>query len=130
MDKYFPRDMSFIDRDGKRVQPNKKDYEAAKKSQDYNKATALNNSYDSLISKYVKGLEEVYKFEREELGMTRGGKSGKLEGTLAIVGIGASIFFLSGITGNVVGNSTVSNSLGVVLFILGIISSFIYFSKK
>jgi len=126
----YARDGDFIDHSGKRVEPNKKDYEAAKESLNYENATILNNQYDSLISKYGEDSKKVYKFEKDYLGMHRSGKAGKLEGALAIVGIGASIFFLSGITGNVVGNSTVNNSLGAFLFIIGSISAFSYFSKR
>lgn len=51
----------------------------------------------------------------------------------AIIGICGGLFFLSSnITGNVIGSltKTFSNSMGVMLFILGLIGAFLYFKKK
>ena len=79
---------------------------------------------------YGEDSKEIYKFEKEELGMHKKRKPSRLEGTFAILGLIGGIFFLSGITGNVVGNSTINNSIGAGLFVLGLIGAVVYFKKK
>jgi hypothetical protein len=61
-------------------------------------------------------------------------KQGGLEKTLGIISgalILLSIFFLNGVTGNLIGTSTLSASrmLGVVLFVLGLVGAFIYLRR-
>jgi hypothetical protein len=132
----LPVDMSFIDRKGNIVRPNKKDYETAIGKRDrynaqtkYNEAIILNKKYDSLISKYGKDSKEVYKFEKKQLGMHKGsskGLAGKLA-TITVLGFVGSIFFLSNnMTGNVIGslNKTSSNWIGVGLLAIGLICGF------
>ncbi len=132
----LPMDMSFIDKKGEIVRPNKKDYQQAIERRDkynaHNEAGELNDRYHSLISKYGKDSQQVYNFEVNKLGMHREGKPGRLEGSVAVIGLVSGLFFLSGnFTGNVVGNSfqTPSNILGIILFLVGIFGMFFYFKK-
>ena len=60
-----------------------------------------------------------------------GGLEGKLPAVIAISGLVLSLFFLSGITGNVTGlNNSTQSFLGVVLFVIGVISAVWYFKRK
>ena len=61
------------------------------------------------------------------------GPSKGLEGTLAIIGVGLSIFFFSpSITGNVIGNLTnsTSNVFGMIFLIVGLIAGFFLVRDK
>lgn len=135
----YPRDMSFIDREGNIVHPLRGEALYRKKldiAQGY--AVKINKQYDALVSKYGKDSPEVYKFERQELEMLRGRKykyraSRRLEGGLAIIGIIAGLSFLSAnITGNVIGSMTNSSSniIGASLLIIGLIAGFFYFKSR
>ncbi len=131
----LPVDMSFIDRKGNIVWPNKGEYEksyAKKILSSYNEATALNEQYDGLVSEYGKNSREVYEFEKNELGIRKRRKPSKLEGELAIIGIAGAIFFLSSnITGNVIGNLTnsTSNIIGAGLLVVGLIAGYFWLKK-
>jgi len=130
-------DMSFINKKGEKVVPDRDKYYAEKPSRDYafnyNEAGTLNKKYDSLVSKYGKDSSEVYKFEKSKLGMHRERKPGKLEGFLVILSLVWGIFFLSNnLTGNVISqfNQTSSNLIGASLFLIGIVGAFFYFRRK
>ena len=63
----------------------------------------------------------------------KGDLTSRLASAFAILGFGASIFFLSSnVTGNVVGNLTqnTSNAIGAVLFCVGLIAGLFYFRGK
>ena len=143
----LPVDMSFIDRKGNIVHPNKTDYKAAITKRDryndkenlstynaqYNEASTLNKKYDSLVSRYGKDSKEVYKFEEDKLEMHGKRKPSRLEGMLAIIGLVSGLFFLSNnFTGNVIGslNQTSSNIIGAALFLVGIVGAFFYFRRR
>jgi len=132
--KRFQHPMSFVDGEGNKVNPSKKDYNnSATYKSKYDKAHGLNDKYKSLISEYGKDSPEVYKFEKNELGMHRRGKPGKLEGLMGIIGLLGGIFFLSfNMTGNVIANMTnsTSNLIGAVLILVGLTGSFFWFRNS
>ena len=129
-----PMDMSFVDRRGNIVRPNREDYEATRAKQiDYHHEEGLkiNKQYDSLIKQYGKDSEEVYDFE-SKFKMKRDKRRG-IGGVFAILGIATSIFFLStNITGNVVGNLTQNstNVVGALLLVIGLIAGYFWMKKK
>jgi len=131
----LPMAEGFIDTDGNVVKLDKtgRGYTHVREDKfdsDYENALRLNSQYDSLISKYGKDSRHVYNFEVNQLDMYQSSKSKRLEGTLAIVSLIGSIFFLSNnITGNIVGslNQTSSNIIGACLFFLGVMSALLYF---
>lgn len=59
-----------------------------------------------------------------------GGLEGKLPAVISISGLVLSLFFLSGITGNAIGNSTVNTSLGAVLLIIGLVAGFFWLKSR
>lgn len=76
---------------------------------------------------FYKGLAD-----KTERSIKRRGLESKVAASIiTISGLALSVLFLSGITGNVTGlsNST-SSSLGVVLFIIGILAAMFYFKRK
>ena len=90
----------------------------------------------SIIREAEEGLQRIEK-EREKRGGRKpsvkslGGLEGKLPAVIAISGLVLSLFFLSGITGNVTGlNNSTQSFLGVVLFVIGVISAVWYFKRK
>lgn len=51
--------------------------------------------------------------------------------TAAIIGLIGGLFFLSSnITGNAIGSSVISNSLGAVLLIVGLVAGFFWLKRK
>lgn len=54
----------------------------------------------------------------------------KLGVAIALIGLSGSILFSSRITGNVVGSNLNSSSVGVGLFLVGLVGAFFYFRKK
>jgi len=82
---------------------------------------------------YIKELKYLGKEAGEEIRQERQTKRKTLDSTLGIISIAGflfSVLFLSGITGNVIGNSTTSNIIGVVLFLVGIVGAFLYFRRR
>ena len=72
----------------------------------------------------------------EEIGQIKSRKqskdiTSKFSSIIAIVGLSSGIFFLSSnITGNVIGNQTISNSIGAVLLIIGLVAGFFWLKSK
>lgn len=81
----------------------------------------------------AKALQAKRNIERLEK-VTRGewrGLAGKTSVTISIIGLIGGLFFLSSnFTGNVIGSSTTSNIIGVVLFLVGVVGGFFYFKGK
>ncbi len=128
-----------MDTDLDKLDRAKANYNRAKKRLDkiydksHSKAIKLNKQYDILVSKLGKDAEEVYKFEKDKLGMHKTKEGGLVGATTSIIGLSAGIFFLSSnITGNVIGNltQTSSNIIGVILFVVGIVGAFFYFRRR
>ena len=68
--------------------------------------------------------ESSARFEKETL-------EGKVEAVVAITCLAISLIFLtSNITGNIIGSSTTSNILGVILLLVGIVGAFFWLKKK
>jgi len=116
----------------------KANYNRAKKRLDklydksHSKAIKLNKQYDILVSKLGKDAEEVYKFEKDKLGMHKN-KESKLVTITSIIGLVGGIFFLSpNLTGNVIGNLTQPSSdvIGTVLLVIGLIGGFFWFRSR
>lgn len=92
--------------------------------------------HDKILQKSAKANIRIAKNIGEVIGEKireenqRRDLEGKVSGIIGVVGLGLSLFFLSGITGNVIGSPSTSNILGVALFIIGIVGAFFYFRKK
>lgn len=74
-----------------------------------------------------------YKFSTNRDKFVKEGKLEKVASTMAIIGIGGSLFFLSpNITGNVIGNlvNTTSNIVGVSLLVVGLVAGFFWLKSK
>ena len=93
----------------------------------------------SIVSKIEKDSKEgqrLYDMINKERKNRNRKKEGKLEGGLVagiiVVGIIGGLFFLSpNVTGNIIGNSSpVSNFIGVILLIVGLIASFFLINSK
>lgn len=81
---------------------------------------------------YITDLKKIGREAGEELAQSKNLEN-KVLSVIAIAGFWAGIFFLSPIvTGNAVGNlnQTSSNWIGGILFIVGLISAFVYFRRR
>lgn len=127
-------DMSFIDKKGNIVRPNKEDYQAAIKRRDeYNARRSASSG------KLVERKRHYYSTRAYETGEGSNryhpyhNLTQELSGIMNLVGIIVGIFFLSSnFTGNVIGNLTnsTSNILGAGLLVVGLIGGFSWLRSR
>ncbi len=82
----------------------------------------------------VEGVEDERAInESSQRFKKRASKSSKLEqitGVIFIMGITIGLLSLSGITGNIIGSRTITNSIGAGLLIIGLIAGFFWLKKR
>ncbi len=104
--------------------------------QGHKEALALNKKYDALVSKLRKDAEEVYEFERDELGMCERNDSkkhiGNLVGIISIGGLIIASIISANITGNVIGGNNQVNVSSTIFLLIGLIfgTAWIFLRKK
>jgi len=115
----FPRDMSFIDREGNIVRPNKEDYQAAIAKRD-----RYNTSRGGADYQATQESGRYHGREKQRRGY---------QAVIATLGLLGAIFFLSSnITGNAIANVSQSsgNILGAILLVVGLVAGFFWVKKK
>lgn len=131
----YPRDMSFINRKGNIVHPNKEDYEktmARQRDYHHGEAVEIDKRYNRLINEYGEDSKEVHDFERRYKMRKRRG----VEESLAVIGVAGfilALFFLStNLTGKVIGNLSTNNStiIGIGLLVIGLVAGFFYLKNR
>lgn len=81
---------------------------------------------------YRKRLVHIGKYLQRREDRTKGLEA-KTTATVAIIGLVASIFFLSAdLTGNAIGSSSISttNIIGALFLVVGLVFAFIYFKRR
>ncbi len=114
----LPHDMSFIDKQGNIVRPNKEDYEAQKAKRD---------AYNSSRRGRYQAPQEPMRYHGRER-QRRG-----YEGVIAVFGLLAGIFFLSSnITGNTIAGMTTKTAswIGAVLILIGIFVGYFWLKNR
>ncbi len=105
-------------------------------AQGHKEASALNKKYDALVSKLGKDAEELYEFERDELGMRERNDSkkhiGNLVGIISIGGLIIASIMSANITGNVIGGNSQVNVGSTIFLLIGLIfgAAWIFLRKK
>jgi len=78
----------------------------------------------------IEDERDKFPYKRSKPKVKISGLEKKVLGIIAIGWFILSVFFLSGITGNIIGNSTANSLMGAVFFILSLVFTFFYFRKK